>query len=347
VSELDVDRLGEEILLSSGMVEEAYERYGLSANRAGTYLATFRAVAKRYPHKDARTILADLVETTPGEEGKWSAAAKSAGLFDEALDLARRSPCDPRTLTRAARDFAAKQPAFAVGAGLLALYWLVEGYGYEITRERRPGGVRGDDGGRPRAQARLGDLRVGGTQVRDRRTLRSRAGDSLLRSRRVERPEGSRCQDSDAFECTEREEIAVAAHDAVCPSGTRKGQDGVVVGVAADWCIEGGRIEVLIVAVEEDEKRSHLRSREAELAGENVLELFQDPAAQQELVVGEHVLEELGAGSVGNEGCDEDVRVEDDPQETRSKTSSSLRIPRASASGRRDWRRRRNSRRAN
>ena len=105
----------------------------MSANRAGTYLATFRAVAKRYPHKQAKTVLSDLVETTPGEEGKWFAAAKSSGLFEEALELASSSPCDPRTLTRAARDFAATEPAFAVGAGLLALHWLVEGYGYEIT----------------------------------------------------------------------------------------------------------------------------------------------------------------------------------------------------------------------
>ena len=39
----------------------------------------------------------------------------------------------PRTLTRAARDFAQRRPGFAVEAGLLALQWLVEGYGYEIT----------------------------------------------------------------------------------------------------------------------------------------------------------------------------------------------------------------------
>lgn len=132
-SDLEIDRLGEEILLLSGMVEEAYQRYGLAANRAGTYLATYRAVAKRYPSKAPETILADLVATTPGEEGKWFAAAKSVGLLDQALDLARRSPCDPRTLIRAARDFATKNPRFAAQAGLLALHWLVEGYGYEIT----------------------------------------------------------------------------------------------------------------------------------------------------------------------------------------------------------------------
>ncbi len=38
-----------------------------------------------------------------------------------------------RTLTRAARDHAEKQPAFAIQAGLLALRWLVQGHGYEIT----------------------------------------------------------------------------------------------------------------------------------------------------------------------------------------------------------------------
>ncbi|MAG31389.1 MAG: hypothetical protein CL908_10930 [Deltaproteobacteria bacterium] len=132
-SDHDIDQLCEEILLSSELEDEAYERYGLAANRAGTYLAWFRAVARKYPHKPPPGILKDLVASTPGEEGKWFAAAKSAGLFDEAIALARRTPCSPQTLTRAARDFAEKNPAFAIEAGMAALHWLVEGYGYEIT----------------------------------------------------------------------------------------------------------------------------------------------------------------------------------------------------------------------
>ena len=56
-----------------------------------------------------------------------------AGDGNAALALASRSPCDPRTLTRAARDMVEKQPAFSMTAGLLALRWLVEGYGYDIT----------------------------------------------------------------------------------------------------------------------------------------------------------------------------------------------------------------------
>ncbi|MFP2895929.1 hypothetical protein [Corallococcus sp. 4LFB] len=86
-SPIAIARACEEVLLSSGLVDEAYRRYGLEANQAGTYLATFRAVAKRYPHKPASEILGDLVKTTPGAEGKWFAAAKDAGLYDEASRL--------------------------------------------------------------------------------------------------------------------------------------------------------------------------------------------------------------------------------------------------------------------
>ena len=44
-----------------------------------------------------------------------------------------RSPGSPQTLTRAARDFEEKNPTFALEAGMAALYWLVKGYGYDIT----------------------------------------------------------------------------------------------------------------------------------------------------------------------------------------------------------------------
>ena len=88
---------------------------------------------KKYPHKSSAEVLADLVTETPGEEGKWFAAAKNAKLFDEAIALARQTPCSPQTLTRAARDFEDTRPEFALEAGMAALHWLVEGHGYDIT----------------------------------------------------------------------------------------------------------------------------------------------------------------------------------------------------------------------
>ncbi|WP_430233542.1 hypothetical protein [Paraburkholderia tropica] len=123
----------ETILLSSGLADEAYQRYAREANQGATYLATFRAIAKKYPHIAQETILSDLVAASPGKPGKWFAAAKDAGLFNQAIKLVNASPTDPRTLTRAARDFAQKQPEFAMAAGLAALHWISLGYGYEIT----------------------------------------------------------------------------------------------------------------------------------------------------------------------------------------------------------------------
>jgi hypothetical protein len=123
----------EEILLAEGQWREAYDRYALAANRHGTYLATFQALTAKYPRIEPKAILADLVAETPGEKGKWFAAAKSARLLAEAAELARTNPCDPKTLTRAARDFATSKPEFARAVGLAALQWLLRGHGYDAT----------------------------------------------------------------------------------------------------------------------------------------------------------------------------------------------------------------------
>lgn len=133
-SDVSIARACERLLLESGMAEEAYRRYAIAASvNETTYLARFRALAKKYPWMAQSALLRDLVAATPGSEGKWFAAAKSAGLYDEAIALAQATPCDPKTLGRAARDFAAKEPRFALEASLAALRWLCEGYGYEIT----------------------------------------------------------------------------------------------------------------------------------------------------------------------------------------------------------------------
>jgi hypothetical protein len=159
---VDIDGLCEQILLSSGQVDEAYARYALTANQAGTYLAWFRTVAKKYPHKSPAAILSDLVRHTPGDEGKWFAAAKEAKLFDEAITLANRTPCDPRTLTRAARDFAEQNPAFATEAGLSALYGDSEAFRFflEALRAAQYSFMRADTACRlasvSRFRARLG-----------------------------------------------------------------------------------------------------------------------------------------------------------------------------------------------
>lgn len=123
----------EEILINSGFADEAYERYALETNTGISNIATYRAIAKKYPHKKPNEILRDLVDSTPGTEGKWFATAKELGFLEEAVNLAKASPCDPRTLTRASRDYLDEDPGFSMCIGLIALHWLIEGYGYEIT----------------------------------------------------------------------------------------------------------------------------------------------------------------------------------------------------------------------
>lgn len=66
-------------------------------------------------------------------KGKWFATAKDLKLYDLALELANRTPCDPKTLTRALRDYLDTEPAFALRSAMAALRWLSEGWGYEVT----------------------------------------------------------------------------------------------------------------------------------------------------------------------------------------------------------------------
>lgn len=125
-----IDRYCEDILIQHGRSDEAYGRYGLASALATTNLATYRALARKYPERDRRQMLIDLIETR-GNKGKWFAAAKDAGFLDIAISCAAAPDADPSTLVRAARDFAGKQPEFAMAVGLLAIKSLLSGGGYE------------------------------------------------------------------------------------------------------------------------------------------------------------------------------------------------------------------------
>lgn len=73
-----------------------------------------------------------LLSSQPGQEGRWFAAAKDAVFFELAIELANRSPSDPRTLIRAAKDFAVEWSEFALAAGMTALRGIASGWGYDI-----------------------------------------------------------------------------------------------------------------------------------------------------------------------------------------------------------------------
>lgn len=127
-----VDAECEEILLAAGRRAEAYERYALTVNQANTGLATFRQIVKKYPEVDPHRILTDLAEAS-GDPGRWFAAAKDAGQLDLALSFATTGRTDPKTLSRASRDFLESDPMFAFRVGRLAVERILAGYGYEVT----------------------------------------------------------------------------------------------------------------------------------------------------------------------------------------------------------------------
>ena len=128
-----IARFAEDALLKAGRRAEAFDQYALLANQANSNLSNFRALAKKYPELAPDKLLGHLIASTPAEPGKWFATAKTLKLFDRATQLAWASPCDPKTLTRAARDHLTKQPDFAMQAALAALHWMSMGHGYELT----------------------------------------------------------------------------------------------------------------------------------------------------------------------------------------------------------------------
>ncbi|MFT5524214.1 MAG: tetratricopeptide (TPR) repeat protein [Pirellulaceae bacterium] len=127
-----IEEFCERVLLSAGRSEEAYQKYGLSVSRAGTNLATYRNVIKKYPERDPRRVLLDLIEHS-GSKGKWFAAAKSVGFLDLAIECAADMTAEPATLIRAARDFVIDNPDFAMQVAFHSLGHLLAGRGYETS----------------------------------------------------------------------------------------------------------------------------------------------------------------------------------------------------------------------
>jgi hypothetical protein len=130
-SDYHVARICEPILLAVGRTQQTFLEYGFEANRMSTFLATYRALRKKYSMVEPKKILTHCINKTPGEEGKWFAAARHAGFLDVAQRLATEYRTEPKTLTNAARDHALTDPEFAVEVGISALRGINAGYSYD------------------------------------------------------------------------------------------------------------------------------------------------------------------------------------------------------------------------
>lgn len=128
----DIVRFCETLLIRQGKADDAYARYGVPMTSGNTWLAMWRDLVKRYPDRDPRAVLEDLM-AHHGRKGKWFATAKTAGYLDIAIDCAADDEASPATLIRAARDFAQKDPAFAAQVALHAIVHLLADRGFEVS----------------------------------------------------------------------------------------------------------------------------------------------------------------------------------------------------------------------
>lgn len=87
-------------------------------------LSEIKQVARLEPVLAAEGAIALLERISPALEHVDSSSGAIGGAVNRTV---------AELVPIIARDFADKNPAFAVEAGLAALRWLVQGYGYEIT----------------------------------------------------------------------------------------------------------------------------------------------------------------------------------------------------------------------
>lgn len=123
----------ERVLLDAGRRDEAYRRFAAAAHARQNCLQTFKGLARVYPEVPPSQLLADLIATSEGHEGRWFATACALRFYELAAELATRSPSDPRTLCRHGLDRLDADPEFACAVALAALKWIAAGYGVEIS----------------------------------------------------------------------------------------------------------------------------------------------------------------------------------------------------------------------
>jgi hypothetical protein len=111
------------------------------------------------------------------------------------------------------------------------------------------------------------------------------------------------------------------------------GEDEEVVGVSNAQFERRGRTDDDGLRAEEPRGFRNDIGGYLELGSEDSGELAQDGLTEDELMVRQDEVENVGAQPTSGEGTDEDVCVEGDSQDTSRKMSSSVRYPWASAKG--------------
>lgn len=137
-------------------------------------------------------------------------------------------------------------------------------------------------------------------------------------------PEGPRLERADRKVIRHVEQIAIACDEDVGAAGDGSGHDPTIGDIA-------NRAGCWLIGLRDEGKRSEHRLDDVDAIGwdlefsrQHATEFSEDNLADHE-IIGEDGAEDIAAEAARGEGGDQDVRIETDPHETASNTSSSVR----------------------
>lgn len=146
-------------------------------------------------------------------------------------------------------------------------------------------------------------------------------------------PKPSRVNDLDRSVGSDIQEVSIAGHEHICAALDCGGQDPLVIGVAF-W--NRGSCRWFRSYLVFPQKLLNLGDglwRQPDSLPEYPPQFSQHHVACYKRVFGKYNAQYIRADSAGCEGANQDVRVQENPQEISRATSSSVKYPRASANG--------------
>lgn len=154
---------------------------------------------------------------------------------------------------------------------------------------------------------------------------------SGVEGRRFEAPELRRRQDLDAGNLAKGRQILVTCDNSSAGPGQGRGQNPVVIAIAAKWWRQGQGIHHLRRTPQQRDHRLDGRRADPELARQPGPKFPQDEVGKNDPMVPLTMFQQVVAGPTGEERGQQHVGVEHQPHDTRRNTSSSVKTPWASA----------------
>lgn len=126
----------ERILREAGCAERAWQQFGRLRPMRGSALAHFHAARADYPTLLPARLLHDLIETSPGDESLWFAAAVEIGDHELAIRLVQQGPANLAAVLRIVAAQQETAPRLVYEVARHTLQWLERGRGGRATEQQ-------------------------------------------------------------------------------------------------------------------------------------------------------------------------------------------------------------------